>query len=71
MCTYITAQDNAQYGGIPIQASSSVTLPTAPILFQINGNAKIGGKDMITKTLYFIIIDDNTPVITGSTAALS
>ena len=71
MCTYVTAQDNAQYGGIPIQASSSVALPTAPILFQINGNAKIGGKDMITKTLYFIIIDDNTPVITGSTAALS
>ena len=33
MCTYVTAQDNAQYGGIPIQASSSVTLPTAPILF--------------------------------------
>ena len=63
--------DNAQNGGIHIQASSSVNLPSSPILVQINGTVKIGGKDPITKTVYFIATNDPSPILPGNMSALS
>ena len=71
MCTYVYALDDSTRGGIPLQASSNDPLPSSPVLFQVNASIKIGGKDTITKTIYFIAVNDATPIIEGSQAALS
>ena len=67
--SYVWATDGAQNGGIPIKVTT--TLPSNMILYRVRGRVQIGGLDQMVKTVYFVILDDPTPIIIGSSTALS
>lgn len=66
---YVQATDGASNGGIPIKVSS--TLPSNMILYRLRGRVQIGGLNQNVKTVYFIVINDPTPILYGSQSSLS